>query len=103
MSNLQVISEDFYSPIKRQFVEHTDEATFMREINFAVQILKSNQQLQRCDADTVLQSVLDISQTGLTLNPVLNYAYLIPRYNSKARRFDCHLEIGDRCGGSQVH
>ena len=78
MSNLTPVQEDFYKPIKEKFVKQIDEKTFIREVNFAIQILKKNTYLQRCDANSVLESVLNVSQTGLSLNPVLNLAYLVP-------------------------
>ena len=78
MNKLTVINEGFYKPIKDAFVKITNEKTFKKEINFAIQALKKNPYLQKCDANSVLESVLNISQTSLTLNPVLSYAYLVP-------------------------
>jgi len=76
---MSVLTKNFYNPIKNDFLKLADEKTFVREINFAVQIIKGNNALQKCDAESVLKAVFNISQTGLTLNPVLKYAYLIPR------------------------
>ena len=78
MSNITVLDKKFYKPIENQFISLIDENTFKKEVSFAVQALRKNSYLQRCDANSVLQSVLNISQTGLSLNPVLNYAYLVP-------------------------
>lgn len=79
MSNqVTVIQEEFYKSIKPRFISQTDKETFTREINFAIQALKKNQYMQGCDANSVLDAVLNVSQTGLSLNPVLNYAYLVP-------------------------
>lgn len=76
---MSILQKNFYNPIKNDFLQLTDEKTFVREVNFAVQIIKGNSALQKCDAESVLKAVFNISQTGLTLNPVLKYAYLIPR------------------------
>jgi phage RecT family recombinase len=78
MEKLTVINEDFYKSIKQSFVKQTDEKKFKKEINFAIQILKKSSYLQKCDANSVLDSVMNISQTGLSLNPILAYAYLVP-------------------------
>lgn len=83
-----MLQKNFYNSIKSQFLQLTDEQTFIREVNFAIQILKDKPYLQKCDADSVLKAVFEISQTGLTLNPVFNYAYLIPRKGK------CYLEPG---------
>lgn len=71
-------SPQFYATIKKAFVGQMDEKKFNNEVGFAVQILKNNQYLQKMDGNSVLQAVLNVSQTGLSLNPVLNYAYLVP-------------------------
>jgi len=72
------VSPKFYAPIQKMFVSLANEKKFQSEVQFAVQIMKGNQYLQKMDGNSVLESVLNISQTGLTLNPVLNYAYLVP-------------------------
>ena len=93
-NNLVPIQEDFYLSIQNQFVTQLDEESFRREVNFAIQLFKSNSYLQGCNAQTVLDAVLNISQTGLTLNPVLNYAYLVPRWSTKNNRLECNLDPG---------
>jgi recombination protein RecT len=55
---------------------------FNREANFAVQILESNPYLMKARPETIRNAIVNISLTGLTLNPALKYAYLVPR-NSK--------------------
>lgn len=76
---MNALSKNFYNSIKSNFVSLTDEKTFIREVNFAIQLVKGSPGLQKCDAESILKAVFEISQTGLTLNPVFNYAYLIPR------------------------
>jgi phage RecT family recombinase len=78
MTKLTVINEAFYKPIKPNFIKVSDEKKFKTEINFAIQILKNNSYLQTCDSGSILESVLNVSQTGLSLNPVTAYAYLVP-------------------------
>lgn len=81
MTNLTVLNEGFYKPIKRQFVNAATEKKFKVEINFAIQAIKKSTYLQKCDANSVLEAVLNISQTGLSLNPINQYAYLVPMKN----------------------
>ena len=88
MENIANWTEKNFEPIKGQFTRQIDEKAFRREINFAIQLLRKNSALQNCEAQSVLDAVLNISQTGLTLNPVYKYAYLIPR------RGKCTLEPG---------
>lgn len=93
MSEVTPTKENYYQGIKENFVQLTDEKNFKREVGFAIQILKSNQYLQKCSRESILQAVYNVSQTGLTLNPVLKYAYLIPRRN-KNKDLVCVLEPG---------
>lgn len=76
---MSAITKNFYNSIKSNFVSLTDEKTFIREINFAIQIIKGSSALQKCSSDSILKAVFEVSQTGLTLNPVFQYAYLVPR------------------------
>lgn len=87
-TELTSIDEKFYLPIKESFISMTNEKVFKREINFAAQLIKKSQALQKCSVESVLEAVMNISQTNLTLNPVLKYAYLIPRKGK------CILEPG---------
>lgn len=52
---------------------------FNREAGFAIQILCNNPYLLKCDPESVKHSVVNVALTGLTLNPALKYAYLVPR------------------------
>lgn len=60
---------------------------FNREANFAIQVLEANSFLQKLDSQSIVNSVKNISLIGLTLNPAMKYAYLVPR-NGK-----CTLDI----------
>ncbi len=52
------------------------------ELGFALKIVSKNPKLQLCDPDSIIESVVNIARTNLTLNPVLRMAYLIPRRGS---------------------
>ena len=88
MNTSVMLQESTYKPIKGNFIKLTNEVIYKREIGFAIQIIKKNQYLQKCTLESVLEAVYNISQTGLSLNPVLKYAYLIPRKGK------CVLEPG---------
>ena len=49
------------------------------ELGFAMSIFQSNRQLQQCDPTSILNSVVSVARTSITLNPVMRLAYLIPR------------------------
>ena len=78
-----------YSPMqlivysaKKSFESVKSNVDFNREANFALQILESNNYLQKARPESIRNAIVNISLTGLTLNPALKYAYLVPR-NSK--------------------
>lgn len=52
---------------------------FAKEAGFAMQILKANDYLAKLDQDSIKDSIIQVALTGLTLNPALKFAYLIPR------------------------
>jgi len=52
---------------------------FNREAGFAIQILVNNPYLMKCDPESVKHAVVNVALTGITLNPALKFAYLIPR------------------------
>lgn len=54
---------------------------FNKEVEFAVQILSKNDYLASAKPDTIMNALKNIALTGLSLSPVLKYAYLIPRKN----------------------
>ncbi len=79
MSNLQ---KKEYDVIKTRFLEMADEKTFIKEISFAMQLFNANSYLNKASKESKLQAVSNLALTGLTLNPVLKLAYLIPRYQN---------------------
>lgn len=82
----QGIKDSLLTPdIKEAFESNADKAALVREINFAVQILKGNDYLKKCKPDSIRNAVKNVALTGLTLNPAQGLAYLVPR---KAKRED---------------
>tara|TARA_R100001244_G_scaffold132387_2_gene108675 strand:+ start:3181 stop:3984 length:804 start_codon:yes stop_codon:yes gene_type:complete len=60
------------------------------EFGFALQVFKKSPTLQKCSPESIINAISNIARTSLTLNPVMQLAYLIPRRNQ------CTLEISYR-------
>lgn len=57
------------------------EKEFAKEASFALQAFSNNSYLETCaknDRVAVINAIINVAQTGLTLNPVLKLGYLIP-------------------------
>jgi recombination protein RecT len=52
---------------------------FNREAQFALQLLYNSEALQKCEPDSIANAVKNVALTGITLNPSLKLAYLVPR------------------------
>jgi len=86
----ELMKVEFFKPIQEKFITVTDKQTFQKEISFALQIFNKNGYLNKTTVESKLSAVLNISQIGLTLNPALKLAYLVPRYTDK--QLTCCLE-----------
>ncbi len=86
------MNRDSFSAIKTTFTDITDTATFKREIGFALQIFNGNSYINGASIESKLTAVLNVASIGLTLNPALKLAYLVPRYNSSKRLLEVVLE-----------
>jgi recombination protein RecT len=49
------------------------------ELGFAMQIFQNSEALQKCDPQSILNAVVNVARTSVTLNPVMRLAYLVPR------------------------
>lgn len=58
-----------------------DPVKAQTELGFAMQIFQNNDYLQRCDPQSILNAVVNVARTSVTLNPVMRLAYLVPRKN----------------------
>ena len=66
------------------FLQHKmgmPESEVLKELGFAVQIAQKNASLQTCTPRSVFNAIANIGQMGLTLNPAMKFAYLVPRRN----------------------
>jgi recombination protein RecT len=85
MENTQVAVRERESKLlvfqaEKQFTASNEyKMNFNREAGFAIQILTNNEYLMKCDPNSVKDSIVNVALTGITLNPALKYAYLVPR------------------------
>lgn len=56
-----------------------DKTAFARELEWAVQIFKGNAYLQSMEQESVKNCLVNVALSGLSLNPVMKEAYLVPR------------------------
>lgn len=57
------------------------------ELGFAMQIFQQSPYLQKCEPQSILNAVINVARTSITLNPVMRLAYLIPRKNKCVLEF----------------
>lgn len=87
MSNIQLFekSESLIMAQAKKFVELAKShkaVNFEQEAHFALQALKANSFLAKTAAenpDSLINAVHNIASVGLSLNPALKHAYLVPR------------------------
>lgn len=65
-----------------------DAKRVKQELGFAVQLIQNNDALKNCNPATILDAVINVSRTGITLNPVMKLAHLIPRDGKCVLDFD---------------
>lgn len=92
-SELEIIKNEFKA-IKPRFVELTNEKTFIKECSFALQHFNKNAYLDKSTMASKLEAVMNVAMIGLTLNPVLKLAYLVPRSAKEGGNYvvKCYLE-----------
>lgn len=92
-SEIQLIKKEF-SKIQTRFTSLTNEETFIKECSFAMQHFTKNTYLGTSTMESKLEAVMNVAMVGLTLNPVLKLAYLVPRKAKLKGQFvvQCHLE-----------
>ena len=53
--------------------------TYQKEAMFAMQTIQSNNYLQGVPTQSIQNAVINVASIGLSLNPALSFAYLVPR------------------------
>ena len=93
MSNLTNIKSGIMK-IEDRFVDIAGKDNFQKELSFALQHIAKNKQLQKATVESNIQAVYNVALTGLSLNPTLKYAYLVPRTTNVGGQWvvETHLE-----------
>lgn len=74
----QVIKATVYS-VQANFEQAMPETmAWKREADWACQMIAESDKLQKCDEASIRKSVYSVALTGLSLNPALKLAYLVP-------------------------
>lgn len=81
----QVIEQ--VAPKFNQIATNQNLVTWAEESQFAIQAIQKNDTLAKCHIHTVQNSVINVAAIGLTLNPALGYAYLVPE------KGECNLKV----------
>lgn len=76
--------EQFALAAKEMFTSVCDEKVWLREIAFAMQIIRGNKLIQDLantptGAQSIKNAIVNVAMCGTTLNPALAKAYLVPR------------------------
>jgi len=77
MSTWVEIIEDA-APKFNKIATASDLVTWAEESQFALQAVMKNDKLAQCIPVTVQNAIINVAAVGLTLNPALGYAYLVP-------------------------
>lgn len=90
MSNQQLTWPQVIDQVAPKFNEIASAqklVTWAEESQFAIQSIQKNESLAKCHVHTVQNSVINVAAIGLTLNPALGYAYLVPESG------ECNLKV----------
>lgn len=67
---------------------------YQEEAGYALQAMRANPYMQRCIPQTIEDAVINVASIGLSLNPVLQHGFLIPR--RKGNHVICCFDPGYR-------
>lgn len=80
MANIELLQKTITTAKTAFLAADRDQVLdFAKEAGFAMQVLKANDYLAKLDQNSIRDSIIQVALTGLTLNPALKFAYLIPR------------------------
>ena len=83
MSTWVEIIEDA-APRFNKIATASNLVTWAEESQFAMQAISKNDKLAQCAPVTVQNAIINVAAVGLTLNPALGYAYLVPESEKDA-------------------
>jgi len=76
---------------KFEAINNAEMLDFAKESSFAYQILQGNSYLASANQESIVNAIVNIARIGLTLNPALKLAYLVPRKINK--ELHCILDV----------
>lgn len=65
--------------IKKFQSANTFEMNYAQECGFAIMAIQNNPYLLNCSPESMQSAVINVALTGISLNPALKFAYLVPR------------------------
>lgn len=71
-----------------KFLAISDPERTKIELGFAAQLIQANPSLQKCNPESIINAVINVARTGITLNPVMKLAHLVPRDGKCVLDFD---------------
>lgn len=75
------------APKFNEIADRNKLVAWAEESQFAIQALQKNDVLAKCQVHSVQNAVINVAAIGLTLNPALGYAYLVPE------KGECNLKV----------
>lgn len=82
-TQLQKISDNtlfpLIKPLQQDIIRFIGEDNMKREMSFAIQAANANSYLATATPQSVVKAIYNLAITGLSLNPVMKLAYLIPK------------------------
>ena len=60
----------------------------------AMTTVRASEKLQQCSASSLVTSIIKAAQRGLSLDPTLGHAYLVPYWNSDLSCFEAQYQTG---------
>jgi phage RecT family recombinase len=71
---------DYFEPSRERCVRlFASEDKFIEEATHLLQLIQANPSLKECTGNSIQGVLISIASTGLSLNPVMKLAYVIPR------------------------
>jgi phage RecT family recombinase len=94
----EIVNKIEFDSIKEDSISRygVSEAEFNKEVGFAAQIINKNYMLKKADPKTAYAAIFNALDVGLTLNPILQHAYLVPRWDSVTKKTECQYMPGYR-------
>lgn len=78
-SALELVKQQMVST-RPSFEEmNLNKLSFAKELEYAIQIFEKNDYLLKMNPQSIKNALVNIALSGLTLNPVMKLAYLVPR------------------------